>query len=376
MLTQLSQALQPTQELQMLQLQEREMELLRNNYNALVTASTLVMGFAYGGCIDFTMPGGDPIPAGETAVGMRPEVLITFYVCVATSMMLETYSACIATAAVVYGPDMAINGATATSTQQEVASVITRAIGGMRMAKHHIYGSFAGGLVFLLIATCLGTMDKIGYVERMGVPASHHKAGAAVIACIFGGGLLIILFAFLGMRRVFSTRGLTAGRKNHPDEPCTVCGDTTRDGLAAEDRRFLRIPCVAGGFKCYQCIGLRTDFTETEGERAAAAAGGCCSKKQPKPHSHSHSAQGGAHHEDVAEWMDHMTARSSMPPSPRRAPYGSRDPQDEGWDVAPDQDGRTLPTHPSSRKSRHRTTGDVGVGDQFRPGSSRRARSR
>eukprot|EP00756_Hemistasia_phaeocysticola_P012672 Hpha_TRINITY_DN15222_c5_g12::TRINITY_DN15222_c5_g12_i1::g.66872::m.66872 len=369
MLTQQVQALQPTQELQMLQLQEREMELLRNNYSAVVTASTLVLGFAYGGCIDFTMPGADPIAPGDTAVGMRPEVLIIFYVLVASSMILETYSSCVATAAVVYGPDMAINGATGQETQQEVACVITRAIGGMRMAKGHIYGSFAAGLVCLLLATCLGTMDKIGYIERMGVSAGWHKVGASAISVVFGGGLLVIFLTFLGMGRVFSKHRLMEARSEHPGEPCVVCGDMTRDGMTNYDRRFLRAPCCPGSvdFKCYQCIGLRSELTTAK----KSQEDGCCTSvpKQRPTQRHADNAPGGA------TWIDDRM--TSAPGTPAAVPSG-RGAVDDEWDVAPDQASQTLPNRPERKNPRHMRSAaaDFGVADQFRPGGSGSRRSR
>eukprot|EP01062_Namystynia_karyoxenos_P079817 TRINITY_DN848_c0_g4_i1.p2 TRINITY_DN848_c0_g4~~TRINITY_DN848_c0_g4_i1.p2 ORF type:complete len:394 (+),score=140.71 TRINITY_DN848_c0_g4_i1:91-1182(+) len=363
MLAQLSQALQPQQELQMLQLQEREMELLRNNYNALLTASTLVLGFAYGGCIDFTMPGGDPLPEGEPAVGMRPEVLITFYVCVSLSMVLETYSAVVATAAVVYGPDMAINGAKGTSSSVEVACIITRAIGGMRVAKHHIYGSFAAGLFFLLVATCLGTMDKIGYVERMNVSAGVHKFGASMVACIFGLGIIVIAWAFLGAQRVFSTERLLEGRIDNPDVPCVVCGDTVRDGMTSSDRRFLRPPCAGhtgGGFKCYQCIGLRGDFTKYRAPAAPhSGSGGCCSADAPKqpPRLQRQPTGSGA-------WFN------------ENAPYGAGS-QHGDWDMVAEGDA-TLPSRPGRRPVplQRGAAPDFGVAQHFHPGPSSSMRPR
>eukprot|EP01062_Namystynia_karyoxenos_P079816 TRINITY_DN848_c0_g2_i1.p1 TRINITY_DN848_c0_g2~~TRINITY_DN848_c0_g2_i1.p1 ORF type:complete len:406 (+),score=142.71 TRINITY_DN848_c0_g2_i1:77-1219(+) len=379
MLSQQTQALQPTQELELLQLQEREMELLRNNYNNILVIATLVLTFAIAGSIDYEQPGTlvrgqDPYWTAD--VGIVPHLLFFYHGFQALSLGCELYSCAIATAVSVWGPDMAINGARGDSTMLEVACIIVRAIGGMRMARVHIYGSCAAGVVFIVLATLLGAMSRIGWVRRGALSARWHRAGATVVGSIFAVALVIMICAFFRIRKIFSTDRLMDARLALPGVPCVVCGDVSRHGMLEDDQRILPCSFVGSGasFKCYQCVGRRAESTASGADR------GCCADPerpgQPRPQAQ----QQRAWFVDDWDMVDEARTTSVRGGPPRPAgPEAFHPAHLSEWDVVPSGSAsvsgswaQRTKERPPNRSRNQAATPDFQTHEQFHPGSQRK----
>eukprot|EP01062_Namystynia_karyoxenos_P073393 TRINITY_DN70199_c0_g1_i1.p1 TRINITY_DN70199_c0_g1~~TRINITY_DN70199_c0_g1_i1.p1 ORF type:complete len:415 (+),score=119.12 TRINITY_DN70199_c0_g1_i1:87-1247(+) len=279
MLRQQQETIDAQQQLELLGLHEREMQLVRDDFNAIATTAALLAGFAFTGAADIDVP-----------EGTDPDVKKVFYVCISLCMVLMVYCVTTSTICVVLGPDMLINGARASATPREVACVVSRATGGMRLARVPIFASFMSGLVLMLVATCLVTMSKVGF------EGEANKTGASFVIVIFGIGIIAIVITVTGMYKIFDANpdALYASRRLMPSAACSVCGSISREGMSAPSRRFW-LPracqaCWQGSFKCYQCVGQRHDRDRPESdvmqrsagkvEKAAAGAesGGCCGK--------------------------------------------------------------------------------------------------
>lgn len=262
------QALQRKQEVDLLQLREREMELLRNNYNQVLVMVTLLMYPSYETCINFHMPGA---AAGET-VGSLPEMVIITSCGMAFCMVLTAYCIIVATAAAVLGPEMIIRGAQGASNRADVALVMNRGIAGMRIAKYHIYGSFGLLVIILGVFFILGAMHRVGFWARKGQGKEAHIGASCGIGLLMVAGYVVTGAALRRSNTVFSSHRLLDTRCENPHARCVVCGSRHREGFSARERTIL---CLGGccdrgeagtGFKCYQCCGIRHEFAAHQAE--------------------------------------------------------------------------------------------------------------
>eukprot|EP01065_Artemidia_motanka_P012607 TRINITY_DN16953_c0_g1_i1.p1 TRINITY_DN16953_c0_g1~~TRINITY_DN16953_c0_g1_i1.p1 ORF type:complete len:320 (+),score=84.27 TRINITY_DN16953_c0_g1_i1:54-1013(+) len=268
MLTQQQHALLHTQRMQILQItREREMELLRNQYSQVLIMATLLMYPSYESCINFHMPGAD---VGED-VGTKSQVNIIHVTGMATCMILSTYCVLVTTMAIVWGPEMIISGARGGDDMEHIATVINRGVAAMRMAKYHIYGSLFLTMGLLCVFFVTGTSHRIGFWERKGVSGGGHTAAVVVVCFLMLAGYAASLAGLVNCKRIFSLDNLNGDRLRFPSLPCSVCGSRARHGLLQPDRRLLR--CWAGkgeSFKCYQCMGVRSDFMPSAEQKRAA----------------------------------------------------------------------------------------------------------
>eukprot|EP01065_Artemidia_motanka_P052979 TRINITY_DN970_c0_g1_i1.p1 TRINITY_DN970_c0_g1~~TRINITY_DN970_c0_g1_i1.p1 ORF type:complete len:338 (+),score=84.53 TRINITY_DN970_c0_g1_i1:62-1075(+) len=238
------------QTLERLMLTQTEVQLMRDDYNAMATTAALLAGFAFTGAADIDVPD-----------AMDDDVKLVYYICIALTMVLMMYCVVTATICVVLGPDMLVNGAAPNAPKQHIRCIVNRATAGMRIARDHIFSSFVAGLILMLVSTCLVTMSKVGF------SGTKQKIGAFAVVLVFGLGCFAMVVTVQGMYRVFDARpqGLVAREASL----CTVCGRHSTEGVTDLGRRFwaywiprsIRRRMFTDSFQCYECVGQRYHFT-------------------------------------------------------------------------------------------------------------------
>lgn len=164
MLQQARIAIDREQELEWLKLQESELQVMRDNYNTVAVTAGLLAGFA------FTAASDTPPEPAQMAIMIK-----YFYYAVCTlCLLMLIFCITIATICGTIGPDMLLNGANrrGKSPGVEVQCVVHRSVGGMRLARVPIYGSFFIGIGLMLIAATLDSVYKIGEFNS---PASDRR---------------------------------------------------------------------------------------------------------------------------------------------------------------------------------------------------------
>ena len=160
MLNLTTQALNPQQLKERLEVKYKELEVIRNNLSAVATHAALVAGFAFQGMRAEKF--GDNCP-----VSLRG----AFYVTAVSMMGLELYTVFMSTLCVVCGPNLAMRG-----TDPQTA--VDLAVQGMFVASRTIFPCFISGIFFFQIAAMQWVMAKLLFSENAvrGRPASHQRA--------------------------------------------------------------------------------------------------------------------------------------------------------------------------------------------------------
>ena len=168
MLNLTTQALNPQQLKERLEVKYKELEVIRNNLSAVATHAALVAGFAFQGMRAEKF--GDNCP-----VSLRG----SFYVTAVSVMGLELYTVFMSTLCVVCGPNLAMRG-----TDPQTA--VDLAVQGMFVASRTIFPCFISGIFFFQIAAMQWVVAKLLFSEN----ATNNVKNELWASC----GILVIVF--------------------------------------------------------------------------------------------------------------------------------------------------------------------------------------